>query len=279
MRKGKKKKEKVKGGIEDSFIDLMELHDPTIVSLYGRGGTGKTTVAASFPKPLLLIDVKDKGGESAKTQKLKKGDIIVAQIRTFDEILDIFEYVRDNPDLYATVVIDHMTILQDLALEKVKGDEGKEHASQRIFGLAATYMKDVISQHKDLSDLGIIPVFICQDRLESGEGEGEDQLIPEVGFGLMPSVAKVLGAASRVIGHCYLYENTVKKKNMSVKRTIEYRLRLGPNPYYITKVTRPKGTPCPMYLVDPSYSDIEKIIAGEWGDEEKKVKKKRRLQR
>ncbi len=72
----------------------------------------------------------------------------------------------------------------------------------------------------------------------------------------MPSVSTYLCAACRVVGHTYIDEKDTKPNE---DPEIEYRLRLGPNPYYITKVTRPKGTPCPMYLVDPSYEELEKL--------------------
>ena len=88
----------------------------------------------------------------------------------------------------------------------------------------------------------------------------------------MPSVARTLCAASRVIGHTYQFENVEKLEGAKVRRNIEFRLRLGPNPYYITKVTRPFGTPCPQFLVDANYKDIMKIVKGKW--EEAPVKKK-----
>ena len=102
--------------------------------------------------------------------------------------------------------------------------------------------------------------------MESGDGEGEDQLLPEVGPSLMPSVARTLCAASRVIGHTYQFENVEKLDGAKVRRNIEFRLRLGPNPYYITKVTRPFGTPCPQFLVDATYQDIMKVVKGKWGE-------------
>ena len=88
----------------------------------------------------------------------------------------------------------------------------------------------------------------------------------------MPSVARTLCAASRVIGHTYQYEKVEKLEGAKVRRSVEFRLRLGPNPYYITKVTRPYGTPCPMFLVNATYSDIIKIVRGRWSEGE--VKKK-----
>lgn len=261
-----KKKTPKKSGLEDRFQDLLDMNTPTIITLYGRPGTGKTTISCTLPKPLLLIDVKDKGTDSGKRDDLEPGDITVFELEEFDEIYDLYDYIKDNPDRFKSVVIDHMTALQDFCYEKVMDEEGKSRMSQGMYGTAGGYLKEVINLYKGLTDLGITPCFNCQDRMESGDGEGEDQLLPEVGPSLMPSVARTLCAASRVIGHTYQFENVEKLDGAKVRRNIEFRLRLGPNPYYITKVTRPFGTPCPQFLVDANYQDIMKVVKGKWGE-------------
>lgn len=261
-----KKKTPKKSGLEDRFQDLLDMNTPTIITLYGRPGTGKTTISCTLPKPLLLIDVKDKGTDSGKRDDLEPGDITVFELEEFDEIYDIYDYIKDNPDRFKSVIIDHMTALQDFCYEKVMDEEGKSRMSQGMYGTAGGYLKEVINLYKGLTDLGITPCFNCQDRMESGDGEGEDQLLPEVGPSLMPSVARTLCAASRVIGHTYQFENVEKLDGAKVRRNIEFRLRLGPNPYYITKVTRPFGTPCPQFLVDATYQDIMKVVKGKWSE-------------
>lgn len=261
-----KKKTPKKSSLEDRFQDLLDMDTPTIITLYGRPGTGKTTISCTLPKPLLLIDVKDKGTDSGKREDLEPGDITVFELESFDEIYDIYDYLEENPDKFKSVVIDHMTALQDFCYEKVMDEEGKSKMSQGMYGTAGGYLKEVINLYKGLTDLGITPCFNCQDRMESGDGEGEDQLLPEVGPSLMPSVARTLCAASRVIGHTYQFENVEKLEGAKVRRNIEFRLRLGPNPYYITKVTRPFGTPCPQFLVNATYKDIMKVVKGKWED-------------
>lgn len=267
------KKPSKKSTLEDRFIDLLDIDTPTIITLYGRPGTGKTTIACTAPKPMLLVDIKDKGTDSGKRESLERGDITVFELENFDEIYEIYDYIQDNPDRFKSVAIDHMTALQDFCYEKVMEEEGKSKMSQGMYGTAGGYLKEVINLYKGLTDLGITPIFNCQDRMESGDGEGEDQLLPEVGPSLMPSVARTLCAASRVIGHTYQFENVEKLDGAKVRRNIEFRLRLGPNPYYITKVTRPFGTPCPMFLVDATYQDIMKVVKGKW-EEPTGVKKK-----
>lgn len=268
-----KKKTPKKSSLEDRFQDLLDMDTPTIITLYGRPGTGKTTISCTLPKPLLLIDVKDKGTDSGKREDLEPGDITVFELESFDEIYDIYDYLEENPDRFKSVVIDHMTALQDFCYEKVMDEEGKSKMSQGMYGTAGGYLKEVINLYKGLTDLGITPCFNCQDRMESGDGEGEDQLLPEVGPSLMPSVARTLCAASRVIGHTYQFENVEKLEGAKVRRNIEFRLRLGPNPYYITKVTRPFGTPCPQFLVDATYKDIMKVVRGKWEDSTETKKK------
>lgn len=272
--KSEEPKAKKKSTVEDRFVDLLDLDNPTIITLYGRPGTGKTSIACTGPKPLLLIDVKDKGTDSGKREDLERGDITVIELEDFDDMYDIYDFLVDNPDRFKSVVVDHMTALQEFSHLKVQEEEGKDHMSQQMFGISTGYLKEVITLFKGLTDYGITPQFLVQDRTESGDGDGEDQLLPEVGPGMMPSVARFLCAASRVIGHTYQYENVEKVDASKVRRSVEFRLRLGPNPYYITKVTRPFGTPCPMYLVNATYKDIMKIVKGKWEDKGDKVKKK-----
>lgn len=255
---------------------------PLITTLYGRGGTGKTTIASFYPKPMLIIDIKDKGTESAKSKTLKRGEISVFEANDLDDVYDAYDYVLETGK-FKSVVIDHMTALQELSHNKVKEEEGKAQMSQRMFNVSSGYLKEIIQMYKNLADEDINPIFIVQDRLQNGDGEGDEQLIPEVGPALMPSVATFLNAASRIIGNTYLYETMEKSKDMKVHREIEFRLRLGPNPYYITKFTRPKGSPCPAYLVNnlkrkdgDIFTDLQKILKGEWIEPEKGTKSKKK---
>lgn len=266
---------KTSSNIEDRIKDLTELESPEILTFYGRPGTGKTSLASTAPKPLLIIDVKDKGTDSAKSEELEEGEIEVISIENFSEIWEVFDLIQNQPKRWKTVVIDHMTSLQDFCQIEVMKNENKTMMSQRLYGDVSGKMKEVIHQYKNLTDLNITPIFLVQERVDT-EGEGEDQLAPEVGPSLSPAIAKTLSASSRVIGHTYLQEKENKTKSLRVEREVEYRLRLGPDPYYTTKVTRPRGTQCPDYIVNPTYDKIIEIMRGEYKPPRTSTRRKRK---
>lgn len=250
--------------LESKFLDLATLNPPIITTIYGRPGTGKTTLLSNFPKPLLLIDVRDKGTDSAKSATLKKGDITIFRVNEWDDIEEILEWLTDNPDRFKSVGIDHVTKLQDLCM----GSLTKEGStpSQRQWGEMATKMKSVITGFCELSESGIFPVFLAQERIDTVDDnlEGDDQILPAVGPGCSPSVQSYLCATSRIVVQTYLQENVTRGVGAKITRTIEYRLRTGPSSTYITKFTKPKASYCPSYIKDAKFEDIIRIAEGKW---------------
>lgn len=281
-KKVKEKSSKPKG-VESKIKDLTDFEEPLITVIWGRSGHGKTTTAATWPKPILLIDVNDKGAESAKSKSLKKGDIKVLECITADDLEEAIEYVHDNPTLYKTVVIDHMTQVQELYKQRIMQEEGKSKMTQPMFGTLSGYMKDFIMDVRSLVDDGIYPVFLAQDRTDEVETSDEDLLDPDVGPAMTPAVQKFLIASSKIVGRQYIASYEEKKKVNGVPKKVpitEYRLFIGPNPYYATKIRKPKGAYCPDYLVDPKFEDLLAITKGEYKEakseskKDKKVKKK-----
>src|SRR5690606_7836569 len=96
-----------------------------------------------------------------------------------------------------------------------------------------------------------------------------------VGPRLMPSVAAILNASVKVIGHTFIRE-VVKRNLDSIDRKTYFCLRLGPHPYYITKIRKPKDTKCPEYIVDPSYDKIIDIMRGKSPDQKTSSKNKKK---
>lgn len=266
IKKKKTQKEKPQG-IESKFKDLTEFDEPIITVIWGRSGHGKTTTAATWPKPILLVDVNDKGAESAKSLGLKKGDITVMECKNWSELEDTIEYVENNPTQFKTIVIDHMTQVQEMYKDKIMDEENKTKMTQPMFGTLSGYMKDFIMSVRSLADEGVYPVMLAQDRTDETSTPDEELLDPEVGPAMTPAVQKFLIASSKIVGRQYIasYEKKVKIDGIPKKVPVtEFRLFIGPNPYYATKIRKPRGSYCPDYLVDPCFDDLLAITKGEY---------------
>lgn len=243
--------------------------------LYGRPGTGKTTMLGSYPKPLLIIDVRDRGTESAKTKDLKRGDVTVARVKDFDDVWKVYDMIVDDPSRFKTVGLDHITALQNLVFEKIMNDKGTNFMHQNYYQESSAMMREFIMSFIDIGDLGIQPVILSQQKIHEVEfnGDTEDEEIdPEVSLELQPAVAKMVMTNARVLAQTHIQQRREGKKVTAM----EYRLRLGASPVYVTKVTQPKGSKCPKHIVNPTYDKLKKVIDGEWVDENKPKKKKKK---
>lgn len=236
---------------------------PFLISMlvYGRSGTGKTTFAATFPKPLLVLDIREKGTDSIRDVE----GVQVLALERWEEFESIYWYLVEGKHNFETVVIDTVTQLQDLAVEKVLEDDGKspgDLVSKGAWGTVASLMKSWIINYRDLP---LNVVFLAQDRIMRGEEEvEEDQLTPEVGPRVIPSVASTLNAAVKVIGQTYISEVTKETKEGKLIRKVQYRLRIGPHAYYTTKIRQPKDSYTPEFLVNPSYDQIVQVMKGQY---------------
>lgn len=256
--------------LEVSEID-DDVDEPMTVTIYGRSNTGKTTLAATWPKPMLYIDVMDRGARSIRDVK----GIKRRRVETVEDFEETYWWLKANPKRYKTVVIDTVSQLQRLAVEehhaRKKSSKGKRSSgdwgsmTRGDWGDVAALLKELIINFRDLADEGMEIVFIAQDRnfnMSEDDEDVADGLAPEVGPALSPAVAKLLNASVDIIGNTFLREHTIKTKvagKVKTRREIEYCLRVGPNSLYITKVRKPKSIEVPSVLVDPTYEDIMAI--------------------
>lgn len=243
-------------------------------AFYGRAGSGKTTLSATFPQPVLLMDIKDKGTDSISEYDID--EVAVLQVPDFDSFQEYYYYIKANPDEYGTVVIDTMSMLQQLAMEdyliKKKGkaeDAGKWGGmTKQGYGDVASELKQWIIRFRDLTELGIEVVFLAQDRVFNAgeESDAESMLAPEVGPRLFPSVASHLNAAVNVLAHCYIREKSILKEVKGKKKEIikqQYCLRMAPDSLYMTKARKPKGIKILDVITNPDYDKLINALNGE----------------
>lgn len=240
---------------------------------YGRSGTGKTTLSATFPKPLLLLDIKEDGTDSISDVK----GIDVLRVKEWDEIEQVYWYLKSGKHKYRTVVLDAVTEMQGLAMAKARADwklSDSDVISRRAWGQISSLMQTWVVNYRDLMGVENV-VFLAHDRTHDADDEdAAEQLIPEVGPRLMPSVASHLAGAVKVIGNTFIREVREKGPDGKKKRTVEYRLRIGPHAYYLTKIRQPKSNYVPDSIANPTYDKVVSIIQGTY--QQPKPKKRRK---
>ena len=232
--------------------------------LYGRSGSGKTTLAATWPKPILLLDIGDRGTDSiADVAKVDR-----TEVTEWDQFEHNYFWLREEEGAgYKSAVVDTVSRLQRLCEAKVQHIdpqdlEEKSWGSMKRgqWGEVASLMKMWLNRFRDLP---MNVVFIAQDRtFNADEDEGDNVLMPEVGPELAPSVAKALNASVSIIGNTFIRSRSITTKRKVKVRKNEYCLRIGPNPIYTTKIRKPKGVELPDVLVDPTYDAIIEVIKG-----------------
>ena len=253
------------------------------INIYGRSGTGKTTLWSTFPAPILAIVCS--GGKnpgeirSIDTPENRKR-ISQMVISSTDDLRDVLVY-QAKKEPYATVVLDHASGLQDLVIMEYLGldeiplslyrkagrGESWSLVSRQGYGQIANEMKEMLRR---LLSLRCNVSIVAQEREFNNDNE-ESMVLPYVGSALTPSIVGWLNPACDYICQTYIRqctrEKTVKVGKKTVKKQIaikgvDYCLRTAPDPTFTTKFRLPRGVVLPDCIVDPSYDKIMALIRG-----------------
>lgn len=246
--------------IESKIHPVGDIPQFQVMAIYGRAGTGKTAFAASFPKPLLLIDVRERGTETIANVE----GIDVLHLTEWDELEEIYWFLKKKSGKYKSVVIDHLSQLQALGMEKVRQQENMEPDeifTKRNWGSLSGLMQTWIFNYRQLWDADLHVCMIAHERANTGEEGTEDQIDPSIGPRLMPSAASFLNGCVSAIGNTFIREVELEDK----KTKMQFCMRIAPHPVYAAKIRRPvdSETPIPDIIVNPTFDKIVQISRGE----------------
>lgn len=289
---------------DDDMLDRLEAIDEdttgTSLSLYGRPKSGKTRMACTFPKPLLILG-SEKGTKSVKgltgidffqlvkctdlswwVEYLKKGG--PSKWKNGKKSVDNRDRPLPGNDPYDTGVLDNGTGLRDLRIKEILGLE--ELPVQKGFGFAsrdqwmecAQSMKHLLRPLFLLFREGTLKniVVVAQEQNYGGGENGEaasDLIKPTVSSALGKSLCDWINAECDSIGQTLIRMKTVRttrsvagKQVAMVERTgaIEYCLRVQPDEVYYAGIRVQQGREIKQdFIVDPSYEKLLKVIKGE----------------
>lgn len=276
----KKIPKKASESILSRAVPVAEVEDYSAVLFYGESGTGKTTLAATYPKPLLILDLREHGTRSIK--KVKGADVV--RIDTWKEYEEIF-FELEKDDHYKTIVHDQVSALQALGMDHIRKESGMEPDdtfSKRDWGQLSGLMQTWLLNHRNLYTLSKHIIFLAHQR-EFGNDDDtseDDQMAPRMGARLSPSIESFLNGAVSVIGNTFIREKWVQLDSTKPKKTreVKYCLRIGPHGSFRTKIRRPlEDGPVPDVLVNPTYEKIEDLSNGKNAESEEAPKPVKKL--
>lgn len=255
----------------DKMKPIAEMQTGTAMLIYGRANTGKTAMLGTFPKPLLYLDIQEHGTETiAQTE-----GITGISIESWEELDEIYWWLKSEKREFASVGLDQITQLQVLGMAKVKADNGMgpdDPMSRRLWGKLSGDMQDMIFKYRNLRDMGYYVGLVAHDRANEAEDGEDDQIEPYIGPRVMPSVASALTGAMSVIGNTFIRETFTKGSNGKKIRNVQYCMRLGPHSMYVTKARTPREAEIelPDIIINPTFDKVMNLMKGEV------VKKRRR---
>lgn len=257
-----------------------------MMSLYGLPKTGKTRIAATFPKPLLII-----GAEDGTASIVGAKGVEFVKLDKTAEMMDIVHGpVADGR--WATVVIDNGTKLRDMKIAEILGltegtttkaidHKGFGFASRDQWGECSMGLKALL---RPLLDLGrrrkLNVVVIAHEQNFTEESGSADQLKPNVGPSLGKAVCDWLNAECD-----YIAQTLIRAQKRKVERKVgeklietwedtgkkEYCLRVGPHEIYQTgfRIGLALSMPANIdFIVNPNYDKIMQVIEGKYKEPE-----------
>lgn len=243
-------------GYLSQVVDIADLGQHKFVTIYGKSGSGKTELGSTFPKPMLYLQVGDDGSNTIKSKKGIKALRIknLAELSAvLKELIDLAEHGKLK---YKTVFADTFSMVTNIWIKENALDKNKK-MTQQMWGDLKTETEELIRLCHRLAEHCWV-LASCHEVSDSFEGM-EDEILPDI----HPSTTK--GARTYLEGMSnYGLHTLIKKKEVTVdgvdKTIATYICQIGPNPYYWTKLQKPKDLKVPAQVRDLTYQKLIKIL-------------------
>lgn len=257
-------------------------YDYLHVSLYGREKTGKTRLAATFPKKMLIVGT-DNGNKSIKN--VKGIDFIQLVLEgmpkpqnsnwiKLEQIGDLVEEVKNSS--YSTLVLDTANVLHVMNLAEVIGTT--TIPAMRSWGMATQQQHGqagvkTITQLRSILAIPKHTIFVSHESGNDG-GEPTDIVFPTIGPHLPKSVKIFLNGSVDYVCQTFIRPK-VKVTHQSlvpggdeieliekIAGEYEYCLRTGTHDVFQTGFRVVNGAKLPDCIVSPTYEKIQAVING-----------------
>lgn len=233
---------------------------PSIL-VYSRNKKGKTRFCLSAGQGKVLIIDPEQG-----TDRFLEADPHVWHLESWEEMDDIYKYLRSGDHPYEWVAFDGCTRISNMALRHVtRRAEERDlnrlpgQTTQRDYGNAGELFKAMLY---NFHALPIGKIYTAQERqIDGGEGEDEDDDVEISNIQYVPDLPKgsraALNSIVDVIGRIYTVKVPAKNGNGNV---VKRRLWLAPSVAYDTGAR--SEYQLPDYLQNPTVPRLVAMIEG-----------------
>ena len=240
---------------------LGERNKTANILVYGSPGVGKTTFAATAPRPILWLEAE--GGTNSIADP--KG-IDIVRMSGLESYREVLKYLHSKDGHYKTVVIDSISetaaaILSEIMREVSKQDMTRDEFAPQFseWGKLTGVMRAILRSYRDL-DTNVI--FTALTREDKDDLTGRTSVKPKLTPALAEDVLSFMDAG------IYLYTATPKKGEADAKGveadedgvTIVRNALLTPTGKYAAKFRAPTGTEVPNHITDPTFKDIAGLM-------------------
>lgn len=218
---------------------------------YGDPGTGKTTFACTFPRPIIVNT--DDGSKAVEHKHVPvinvAGD---PRDRTFDLIIKLFQQAKKREDMFSlddaprTIVVDGYTTLTQTLKNRIMKESGKDPIRDRadfdVWGMLLQQLTAITEESRKLPQN---VVFTCWTTTEKDDLTGEILGLPNI-----------QGSFRRLVtGHFdEVYYHEVKTSGESAT----YRLHTRPYRRWTAKSRMQLPEKLPPIVDNPSYENMFK---------------------
>lgn len=256
-------------GMLDLVQGISQEPHNKLTILMGKPGSGKTTVAGTYPKQMLYVAIDtDGGGEVLKGYS--DDDIKVLHIKsdvpgTKDakhaqvKLMELIAELKATKHPYKTVVIDAYSSIEEGVVNYLEKAKGKKLNLEERGGIA-TLMLNLRNALVELSRGDVEVVCIChikdKECTDNTTGEKSIMIIPKMSYN---NGNVLLERASAVV---YCARKTIINEDNS--RRVAFLSYVGAHPNMDTKLrTAGKKIESGLYIEDFTYDKLQEIINGE----------------